>query len=59
MAKVLIIGAARSGLAAAAILAQKGEEVVVTATNIKAQSESEEALKNGIESVVGYFGGGS
>ena len=46
MAKVLIIGAARSGLAAAAFLAQKGEEVVVTDTNIKAQSESEDALKN-------------
>ena len=46
MAKVLIIGAARSGLAAAAFLAQKGEEVIVTDTNLKAQKESEEALKN-------------
>ena len=46
MSKVLIIGAARSGLAAAAFLAQKGEEVIVTDTNLKAQKESEEALKN-------------
>ena len=45
MSKVLIIGAARSGLAAAAFLAQKGEEVIVTDTNLKAQKESEEALK--------------
>lgn len=44
--KVLIIGAARSGLAAAAFLAQKGYEVILTDTNPKNSEKCEEELKN-------------
>ncbi|PWM50214.1 MAG: UDP-N-acetylmuramoyl-L-alanine--D-glutamate ligase [Clostridiales bacterium] len=44
--KALIIGAARSGLAAAAFLAQRGTEVVLTDTNEKNRAKCEEELKD-------------
>ncbi len=44
--KVLIIGAARSGLAAAAFLAQKGYEVILTDTNSKNSEKCEDELKD-------------
>lgn len=43
--KALIIGAARSGLAAAAFLAKKGYEVILTDTNEKNREKSENELK--------------